>query len=109
MKINFIVNFCNIDWEHYISIDHKFAVDSFVNSPHFNHSLYVALKTKDAIVDQFRDKCGMRPDVDLDHPNLRINVHITDETCTLSIDSSGKSLHKEAIGWKPMKRLFLRH
>ena len=84
----------NIDWEQYMSIDDKFAVDSFVNSPHFKHSLYVALKTKDAIVDQFRDKCGMRPDVDLDHPNLRINVHITDETCTLSIDSSGKSLHK---------------
>lgn len=84
----------NIDWEHYMSIDDKFAVDSFVNSPYFNHSLYVALKTKDAIVDQFREKCGMRPDVDLDHPNLRINVHITDETCTLSIDSSGKSLHK---------------
>tara|TARA_Y100000739_G_scaffold16697_1_gene13514 strand:+ start:269 stop:1447 length:1179 start_codon:yes stop_codon:yes gene_type:complete len=84
----------NIDWEQYMSIDDKFAVDSFVNSTHFNHSLYVALKTKDAIVDQFRDKCGMRPDVDLDHPNLRINVHITDETCTLSIDSSGKSLHK---------------
>ena len=84
----------NIDWEHYMSIDDKFAVDSFVNSPHFKHSLYVALKTKDAIVDQFRDKYGMRPDVDLDHPNLRINVHITDETCTLSIDSSGKSLHK---------------
>ena len=84
----------NIDWEQYMSIDDKFAVDSFVNSLHFNHSLYVALKTKDAIVDQFRDKCGMRPDVDLDHPNLRINVHITDETCTLSIDSSGNSLHK---------------
>ncbi len=84
----------NIDWEQYMSIDDKFAVDSFVNSTHFNHSLYVALKTKDAIVDQFRDKCGMRPDVDLDHPNLRINVHITDETCTLSLDSSGKSLHK---------------
>ena len=84
----------NIDWEQYMSIDDKFAVDSFVNSPHFNHSLYVSLKTKDAIVDQFRDKCGMRPDVDLDHPNLRINVHITDETCTLSLDSSGKSLHK---------------
>ena len=84
----------NIDWEQYMSIDDNFAVDSFVNSPHFKHSLYVALKTKDAIVDQFRDKFGMRPDVDLDHPNLRINVHITDETCTLSIDSSGKSLHK---------------
>lgn len=84
----------NIDWENYMTIDDKFAVDSFVNSPYFNHSLYVALKTKDAVVDQFRDKCGMRPDVDLDHPNLRINIHINKETCTVSLDSSGKSLHK---------------
>jgi putative N6-adenine-specific DNA methylase len=84
----------NINWEQYMTIDDKFAVDSFVNSPHFNHSLYVALKTKDAVVDQFRDKCGMRPDVDLDHPNLRINIHINKETCTVSLDSSGKSLHK---------------
>lgn len=83
-----------IDWEAYMTIDDKFAIDSFVNSPYFNHSLYVALKCKDAIVDQFRDKYGLRPDVDLDHPNLRINVHITNDTCTLSIDSSGKSLHK---------------
>lgn len=84
----------SIDWEKYMTIDDKFAIDSFVNSPHFNHSLYIALKAKDAIVDQFRDKYGMRPDVDLDHPNIRINVHITGDTCTLSLDSSGKSLHK---------------
>ena len=45
-----------IDWEAYMTIDDKFAIDSFVNSPYFNHSLYVALKSKDAIVDQFRDK-----------------------------------------------------
>ncbi len=84
----------NIDWSQYMTIDDKFAIDSFVNSPYFNHSLYVALKTKDAIVDQFRDKCGMRPDVELENPNIRINIHITDDRCTISIDSSGKSLHK---------------
>ena len=77
-----------------MTIDDKFAIDSFVNSPYFNHSLYVALKSKDAIVDQFRDKCGMRPDVELENPNIRINIHITDDRCTISIDSSGKSLHK---------------
>jgi len=84
----------SIDWEKHMSIDDKFAVDAFVNSSYFNHSLYIALKTKDAIVDQFRDKCGMRPDVDLDNPNLRINVHISEDSCTVSLDSSGKSLHK---------------
>lgn len=84
----------SVDWEKLMTIDDKFAIDSFVNSPHFNHSLYIALKAKDAIVDQFRDKYGLRPDVDLDNPNIRLNVHITGDTCTLSIDSSGKSLHK---------------
>lgn len=83
-----------IDWNQYMTIDDKFAVDAFVNSTYFNHSLYIALKTKDAIVDQFRDNCGMRPDVDLDHPNLRINIHINENICTVSLDSSGKSLHK---------------
>ena len=84
----------SIDWEEYMTIDDKFVVDAFVNSTYFNHSLYIALKTKDAIVDQFRDKCGMRPDVDLDNPNLRINIHISEDICTVSLDSSGKSLHK---------------
>jgi len=83
-----------IDWSQYMTIDDKFAVDAFVNSTYFNHSLYIALKSKDAIVDQFRDNCGMRPDVDLDHPNLRINIHINEDLCTVSLDSSGKSLHK---------------
>jgi putative N6-adenine-specific DNA methylase len=83
-----------IDWNQYMTIDDKFAVDAFVNSTYFNHSLYIALKTKDAIVDQFRDNCGMRPDVDLEHPNLRINIHINEDLCTVSLDSSGKSLHK---------------
>ena len=83
-----------IDWSQYMTIDDKFAVDAFVNSTYFNHSLYIALKTKDAIVDQFRDNCGMRPDVDLEHPNLRINIHINEDLCTVSLDSSGKSLHK---------------
>ena len=83
-----------LDWNQYMTIDDKFAVDAFVNSTYFKHSLYIALKTKDAIVDQFRDNCGMRPDVDLEHPNLRINIHINENLCTVSLDSSGKSLHK---------------
>ena len=78
-----------LDWNQYMTIDDKFAVDAFVNSTYFKHSLYIALKTKDAIVDQFRDNCGMRPDVDLEHPNLRINIHINENLCTFSLDSSG--------------------
>jgi putative N6-adenine-specific DNA methylase len=60
----------------------------------FNHSQYISQKAKDAIVDQFRDKHDKRPSVDFDNPTLRIHIHIFNNVCTLSLDSSGDSLHK---------------
>lgn len=84
----------NIKWEDYMDVDGSLAVNATVFSDYFTHSQYIALKTKDAIVDRFRDKEGRRPDVDLDHPTLRINVHIDRNICTISLDSSGESLHK---------------
>ena len=84
----------NINWEDYMDVDGSLAVNATVFSDYFTHSQYIALKTKDAIVDRFRDKEGRRPDVDLDHPTLRINVHIDRNICTISLDSSGESLHK---------------
>jgi len=83
-----------IPWEKYMDANGSLAVDATVHSKQFTHSQYVALKTKDAIVDRFREKEGIRPDVDLDHPTLRINVHIDRNICTISLDSSGQSLHK---------------
>lgn len=83
-----------IPWEDYMHVDGTLAVDATVFSEQFTHSKYIALKTKDAIVDRFRDKEGTRPNVDLDHPTLRINVHIDRNICTISLDSSGASLHK---------------
>lgn len=83
-----------VSWESYMDADGSLAVDATVFSKQFSHSKYVALKTKDAIVDRFRDRTGTRPDVDLDHPTLRINIHIDRNICTLSLDSSGASLHK---------------
>ena len=83
-----------IPWEHYMDVDGSLAVDATVFSEQFTHSKYIALKTKDAIVDRFRDKEGRRPDVDLDHPTLKVNIHIDRNICTLSLDSSGQSLHK---------------
>ena len=83
-----------IKWEDYMDVDGSLAVNSTVFSDYFTHSQYISLKTKDAIVDRFRDKEGRRPDVDLDHPTLRINVHIDRNICTISLDSSGESLHK---------------
>lgn len=81
-------------WENYMGVKGTLAVNATVFSDVFTHSQYIALKTKDAIVDRFRDKQGERPDVDLDHPTLRINVHIDRNICTISLDSSGESLHK---------------
>lgn len=83
-----------IPWEKFMSSDGSLAVNATVFSEVFTHSQYIALKTKDAIVDRFRDREGVRPDVDLEHPTLRINIHIDRNICTVSLDSSGESLHK---------------
>jgi putative N6-adenine-specific DNA methylase len=83
-----------IPWEKYMESKGSLAVDATVHSKEFTHSQYIALKTKDAIVDRFREMEGVRPDVDLDHPTLRINIHIDRNICTISLDSSGSSLHK---------------
>ena len=81
-------------WEDYLKPTGTLAVDATVNSTVFTHSLYIAQKTKDAIVDRFRDNTGERPNVDLKFPDVKINVHIDRELCHISLDSSGESLHK---------------
>jgi putative N6-adenine-specific DNA methylase len=83
-----------INWQDYMQANGSLAVDATVFSKYFTHSQYIALKAKDAIVDRFRDMKGERPNVDLDHPTLRINIHIDRNICTVSLDSSGQSLHK---------------
>ncbi|MEP5340235.1 MAG: THUMP domain-containing protein [Algibacter sp.] len=81
-------------WEDYMKSSGTLAVDATIHSELFTHSLYIAQKTKDAIVDRFRDNMGERPNVDLKFPDLKINVHIDRQQCTISLDSSGDSLHK---------------
>ena len=83
-----------IDWSKYMDLEQTFAIDSVLNSRVFNHSNFVSLKAKDAIVDQFREKSGRRPSVDPEFPDLRLNIHLYGEQCTLSLDSSGESLHR---------------
>ena len=83
-----------MSWGEYLSIDTTFSIDTTVNSENFTHSLYVSQKVKDAIVDKFRDTDGKRPDVDVKHPDLRINIHIQKEHCNVSLNSSGRSLHQ---------------
>lgn len=90
-----------IDWTNFLDIKGTLAVESTVKSSYFNHSNYVSLKVKDAIVDQFRDKFGARPSVDVINPSLGINVHISEDKCTISLDSSGISLHKR--GYRLLK------
>ncbi len=81
-------------WDSYMTENGTLAVDATVHSRTFTHSKYVALKTKDAIVDKFREDTGTRPNVDLRFPDLKVNVHIDKEVCTVSLDSSGESLHR---------------
>jgi putative N6-adenine-specific DNA methylase len=83
-----------INWSQYFGVEDTFAIDATVHSDYFTHSHYVALLTKDAIVDQFREKFGERPSIDTQHPTVRIHVYISDERFELSLDSSGDSLHK---------------
>ena len=87
-------NVKNIKWENYLKADGSLAVDATVHNSVFTHSQYTALKTKDAIVDRFREDSGTRPNVDLRFPDLKINVHIDRERCTISLDTSGESLHR---------------
>jgi len=93
----------SIDWTEYFDLKDTFAVDSVVHSNNFSHSKYVALKVKDAIVDQFREKFQKRPYVDTDEPDIRVSIHISNDLCTVSLDSSGDSLHKRGYRIKTTK------
>jgi len=83
-----------IDWNDYFSYNKTFAIDGSTYSDIFTHSKFVALKSKDAIADYFREKYTIRPSVDPENPDMRINVHINDRTVVVSLDSSGASLGK---------------
>ena len=83
-----------IDWTQYLENDKTFTVDSVVFSEEFRHSKFVSYKVKDAIVDQFREKTGKRPNISVANPDIRLNMHIAEDHCTLSLDSSGESLHR---------------
>ncbi len=83
-----------IRWEDYFDPDRTFAVQGTVFSDLFRNSMFASLKLKDAIVDRFRKTCGKRPSVDTRNPDVQINLHLANDTCTVSLDSSGESLHK---------------
>ena len=83
-----------IDWPSIFSSDKTFAFDATVYSELFKNSMFVSLKAKDALVDKFRAMGEKRPNVDSRNADIRINIHIQDTLCTVSLDSSGSSLHQ---------------
>jgi putative N6-adenine-specific DNA methylase len=91
----------SLDWANWLTPQHTLAVDCNVRDSHLTHSHYAALRTKDAICDQFLARQGLRPSVDTENPLVKINVHIYRNRLTLSLDSSGESLHKR--GYRPIQ------
>ncbi|MCE9596104.1 MAG: RNA methyltransferase [Planctomycetes bacterium] len=87
-----------IDWTRWFAPDATFVVDAQTNQSALDHSQFVAQRVKDAIVDQLRAKTGTRPSVDKEAPDVVVHVHLFRDRCTLSIDTSGESLHKR--GWR---------
>lgn len=96
-----------IAWQQHLTPAQTLAVDVTGKTPQLNHSHFTALQVKNALVDQQRQQFGERSDVDPQHPDVRINVHLEQEHCIVSLDSSGSSLHRRgyrpAVGVAPLK------
>lgn len=84
----------NINWGDYMSVENTLAIFTVVSSQYFNHTQYVALKAKDALVDQFRNSFGKRPSIDTTNPDIHIHLHLVEDECTVLLDSSGEPLNK---------------
>lgn len=82
------------DWSKYLNVAQTFAIDNTVFSEFFRHSKYAALKTKDAMVDQFRNKLGRRPSVDIKTPDIQFDLYAFKDQFTISLDSSGDTLNR---------------
>ncbi|MDG1710576.1 MAG: THUMP domain-containing protein, partial [Schleiferiaceae bacterium] len=83
-----------IPWEKWFHPDKTFAVFASGTHPEFSHTGYAALVLKDGIVDRFRSRTGKRPSVERESPQIRIELHLNKRHCTISMDSSGVSLHR---------------
>ena len=83
-----------LDWSEYMTTKMTFQIDATVYSDYFRHSQFVTYRVKDAIVDWWMERGGVRPSVKLTNPDLYLNVHIGGDIVTVSLDSSGESLHK---------------
>jgi putative N6-adenine-specific DNA methylase len=96
-----------IPWSPYLSPKHTLAVRTACRSSRLTHSQFIAQKTKDAVVDQLRDKVGARPSVDLDDPDVMLFVHLVRDRASVYLDLAGEPLHRRGyrthIGEAPLK------
>lgn len=83
-----------LDWSRYMDVDSTFAIDATVYSDFFRNSRFVTYRVKDAVADWWNEKENKRPSVKVTEPDLLFNIHIAQDRVTLSLDSSGESLHK---------------
>ena len=96
-----------IDWSRYLTPDHTLAVTATGKTRQLNHTHFTALQVKNAIIDQQRDRTAKRSNIDTQHPDVQVNVHLYRDRATVSLDSSGSSLHRRgyrpAVGKAPLK------
>ena len=96
-----------VDWSEHFSEDNTLAIDCFSSHSTVTNSHFAALRVKDAIVDQFIQKCNQRPSIDRENPDIRLNVYLSDKQCLLYLDLSGNALHKrgyrQAAGSAPLR------
>ena len=96
-----------IDWSQHLEVNGTLAVDAVSNASLLRHTRYLAQKVKDAVVDQFRDRSGERPGVDLERPSIRLNLLLRKDRALLSLDLSGTPLHRRGYrvgqGEAPLK------
>ncbi|HFX18074.1 MAG TPA: class I SAM-dependent RNA methyltransferase, partial [Flavobacteriales bacterium] len=93
----------NIPWDNFMSVEQTFRIDVTGQTKYFDNTRFIALKAKDAIVDQFRTKFDQRPNIDLKNPDIRIVLHFQDQKLHVLLDSSGESLHKR--GYRTMTNI----
>lgn len=87
-----------VDWSQHLAADGSFAVDAVCAQSALTHSQFVALRVKDAVVDQFRERAGARPNIDVERPDVRLNLRLKKDRATLSLDLAGTPLHRR--GWR---------
>ena len=83
-----------LDWDRYMTAETTFAIDTTVYSEQFRNSRFITYRVKDAVADWWNEHAGKRPNVRVTDPDLLLNVHVAQDRVTVSLDSSGESLHK---------------